>query len=58
MHRYPQLFNGIDMDQLQVLFLNYQLLIDEEIPKECKGKGQFAVTRSFRVYHLWGYRKR
>ena len=36
MHLYPQLFNGIDMDRLQEPFLNYQLLIDEEIPKNVK----------------------
>ena len=54
-HRYPQLFDGISMDQLQEQFLNYQLLKEEEIPKNIKERAGLKSEDPFRVDHLWGY---
>ena len=54
-HRYKQIFTGMNMDKLEEQFLNYQLLTDEEIPKDVKEKAGRDESDYYRIDDLWGY---
>ena len=50
--KYPEIFPGVHLDQLQEQFLNYQLLSEADIPKEAKAN---IEEHPYRVDILWGF---
>lgn len=54
-HKYPDIFHGMDMNRLEEQFLNYQLLAADEIPKEVKEGAGLQEDDPYRVDILWGY---
>ena len=53
--KYPQIFPGVHLDQLQEQFLNYQLLSEADIPKEAKANIDLSEEHPYRVDVLWGF---
>ena len=55
-HRYPEFFDGINMDHLNEQFLNYQLLLKEDVPSELETTNSGGDT-FYHVDKVWGYLK-
>lgn len=56
--KYPKVFSDIDLQRLNEQFLNYQLLLKEDIPTEVKKLAKDVEDDPY--YHvdiLWGYLK-
>ncbi|XP_065893400.1 uncharacterized protein [Dysidea avara] len=53
--KYPTIFGSINMDKLNEQFLNYQLLSDEQIPKEVKEGIGLEDDDPHRIDVLWGF---
>jgi len=54
--KYPETFPGMNLDQLQEKFLNYQLLSEAEIPKEAKANiSDVSEEHPYRIDILWGF---
>ncbi|CAB4036850.1 PREDICTED: uncharacterized protein LOC107326933 [Paramuricea clavata] len=56
--KYPEIFPDMDLESLNEQFLNYQLLLEEDIPAEVKEVAKCAEDDPhYRVDILWGYLK-
>ena len=53
--KYRDIFPGINIDQLNEQFLNYQLCSEAEIPKEVKANINLSEEDPYRVDVLWGF---
>ena len=53
--KYPEIFPGMNLDQLQEQFLNYQLLSEAEIPREAKANVDDSEELPYCVDLLWGF---
>ena len=53
--KYPEIFPGVHLDQLQEQFLNYQLLSEADIPKEAKANIDLSEEHLYGVDVLWGF---
>lgn len=51
-HRYSEIFSGMDKERLNEQFLSYQLLRDEDIPEAVK---EITSDDLYRVDALWGF---
>ena len=49
------MFSGMNIDQLNEQFLNYQLISEADIPKEVKEQANFAGHDSYRIDVLGGF---
>ena len=54
-HRFPNIFQSVDMDKLNEQFLNYQLLMPGDIPAFIREKAE--ENDHYRIDDLWGYLK-
>ena len=53
--KYGCILSGINMDQLNEQFLNYQLLAEADIPKEVKERTGLSEEDYYRIDVLWGF---
>ena len=53
--RYPELFPGINVDRLAEQFLNYQMLISQDIPTTVKESAGLKPEDAHCIDVLWGY---
>ena len=56
-HRYQDIFSGMDVDQFSEEFLNYQLLSSDAIPNSVKQSADLEDKDPHQVDVLWGHLK-